>query len=146
MAPNERPRQIHHALFPNHVSALATTDPELVDVFDNVAFDEVLQGSTLHVRTRLMVQYQLSKRGNSLRVMAEAAKGPADWFTGSVRIDSRFQRPAPARIGGATVTFEPGGRTAANRAVLWLVAGQLSVPTISQSSASNRLTAFTMSG
>jgi len=41
-----------------------------------------------------------------------SAKGPTDWFTGSVRIDSRFQRPAPARIGGATVTFEPGARTA----------------------------------
>jgi quercetin dioxygenase-like cupin family protein len=41
-----------------------------------------------------------------------SAKGPVDWFTGSVRIDSRFQREAPARIGGATVTFEPGARTA----------------------------------
>jgi quercetin dioxygenase-like cupin family protein len=41
-----------------------------------------------------------------------SAKGPADWFTGAVRIDSRFQRKAPARIGGATVTFEPGARTA----------------------------------
>ena len=41
-----------------------------------------------------------------------SAKGPADWFTGAVRIDSRFQRQAPARIGGATVTFEPGARTA----------------------------------
>ena len=41
-----------------------------------------------------------------------SAKGPADWFTGSVRIDSPFQQPAPARIGGATVTFEPGARTA----------------------------------
>ena len=41
-----------------------------------------------------------------------SAKGPADWFTGSVRIDSPFQRPEPARIGGATVTFEPGARTA----------------------------------
>ena len=41
-----------------------------------------------------------------------SAKGPTDWFTGSVRIDSRFQRPAPARIGGAIVTFEPGARTA----------------------------------
>ena len=39
-------------------------------------------------------------------------RGPADWFTGAVRIDSRFQRQAPARIGGATVTFEPGARTA----------------------------------
>jgi 4-carboxymuconolactone decarboxylase len=38
------------------VSTLAITDPELVEVFDNFAFDEVLQGSTLAVRTRLMVQ------------------------------------------------------------------------------------------
>ena len=39
-------------------------------------------------------------------------KGPVDWFTGSVRIDSPFQRNAPARVGGAIVTFEPGARTA----------------------------------
>ncbi len=38
--------------------------------------------------------------------------GPAENFTGSVRVDSRFQGSAPARIGGATVTFEPGARTA----------------------------------
>src|SRR5205085_11969331 len=41
-----------------------------------------------------------------------SAKAPAEWFTGSVRIDSPFQRPTPARIGGATVTFELGARTA----------------------------------
>ena len=41
-----------------------------------------------------------------------SAKGPEDWFTGSVRIDSRFQREAPARVAGATVTFEPCARTA----------------------------------
>src|SRR4051794_36375928 len=39
-----------------------------------------------------------------------SAKGPADWFTGAVRIDSPFQRPSPARVGGATVTFDPGAR------------------------------------
>ncbi|MBN8198619.1 (R)-mandelonitrile lyase [Thalassospira povalilytica] len=38
--------------------------------------------------------------------------GPKDYFTGSVRIDSRFQAPDPARVGGAIVTFEPGARTA----------------------------------
>jgi len=38
--------------------------------------------------------------------------GPADWFTGTVRIDAPIQAEAPARIGGATVTFEPGARTA----------------------------------
>ena len=41
-----------------------------------------------------------------------SGKGPAEWFTGTVRIDSRFQRSNPARIGGAIVTFEPGARTA----------------------------------
>jgi quercetin dioxygenase-like cupin family protein len=39
-------------------------------------------------------------------------KGPADWFTGTVRIDPLFQAKAPARVGGAAVTFEPGARTA----------------------------------
>jgi quercetin dioxygenase-like cupin family protein len=39
-------------------------------------------------------------------------KGPADWFTGTVRIDPLFTAPAPARVAGATVTFEPGARTA----------------------------------
>jgi quercetin dioxygenase-like cupin family protein len=39
-------------------------------------------------------------------------KGPAEYFTGSVRIDSRFQGRAPARVGGGIVTFEPGARTA----------------------------------
>jgi len=39
-------------------------------------------------------------------------KGPADWFTGTVRIDPLFQRNAPARVAGASVTFEPGARTA----------------------------------
>src|SRR5579872_3629733 len=41
-----------------------------------------------------------------------SAKGPSEWFTGSVRIDSPFQRSAPARVAGAIVTFEPGARTA----------------------------------
>ena len=41
-----------------------------------------------------------------------STKGPADWFTGIVRIDPLFQAPAPARVVGAAVTFEPGARTA----------------------------------
>src|SRR5215470_4525273 len=39
-------------------------------------------------------------------------KGPADWFSGAVRIDPLFQATAPARVAGASVTFEPGVRTA----------------------------------
>jgi quercetin dioxygenase-like cupin family protein len=41
-----------------------------------------------------------------------SAKGPAEYFTGTVRIDSRFAGTEPARVGGAIVTFEPGARTA----------------------------------
>jgi hypothetical protein len=40
-----------------------------------------------------------------------SGKGPSDWFTGTVRLDPLFQAPAPARVGGASVTFEPGART-----------------------------------
>lgn len=38
--------------------------------------------------------------------------GPADWFTGRVRIDALFNPAAPERVQGALVTFEPGARTA----------------------------------
>ncbi|HEX8453758.1 MAG TPA: cupin domain-containing protein [Longimicrobium sp.] len=41
-----------------------------------------------------------------------STRGPADWFTGTVRIDPLFTAPEPARAAGATVTFEPGARTA----------------------------------
>jgi len=41
-----------------------------------------------------------------------SAKGPADWFTGTVRIDSPFKGSYAARVSGAIVTFEPGARTA----------------------------------
>jgi quercetin dioxygenase-like cupin family protein len=41
-----------------------------------------------------------------------SAKGPEAWFTGTVRIDAPFQASEPASVGGATVTFEPGARTA----------------------------------
>jgi len=41
-----------------------------------------------------------------------SGKGPAEYFTGTVRIDPLFNPPAPARVFGASVTFEPGARTA----------------------------------
>jgi quercetin dioxygenase-like cupin family protein len=41
-----------------------------------------------------------------------SAKGPADWFTGTVRIDSPFKGTDASRVTGATVSFEPGARTA----------------------------------
>ena len=41
-----------------------------------------------------------------------SGKGPAEYFTGAVRIDPLFEAPDPARAVGASVTFEPGARTA----------------------------------
>ena len=48
------------------------------------------------------------KRGGS----QPSGKGNVDYFTGSVRVDPLFSAPAPARVAGASVTFEPGARTA----------------------------------
>jgi 4-carboxymuconolactone decarboxylase len=56
MAISERARRNHEALFPDHISTLAETDPELIETFDNFAFDEVLEQDGLETRQRLMVQ------------------------------------------------------------------------------------------
>ena len=50
---------------------------------------------------------QITRNGSQ-----SSAKGPAEYFTGTVRIDSPFKGSGPARVGGAIVTFEPGARTA----------------------------------
>ena len=42
----------------------------------------------------------------------QSGEGPADWFTGTVRIAPLFEAPEPARVRGASVTFEPCARTA----------------------------------
>jgi 4-carboxymuconolactone decarboxylase len=52
---SETANKNHEALFPNRKSTLIVTDPELIEVFDNFAFDEVLQYGNLDTRTRLMV-------------------------------------------------------------------------------------------
>jgi 4-carboxymuconolactone decarboxylase len=56
MAISDAARRNHEELFPGHVSALAETDPELIEVFDNFAFDQVLGEGKLDARARLMVQ------------------------------------------------------------------------------------------
>ena len=40
-----------------------------------------------------------------------SVQGPAEWFTGTVRIDPLFAAQEPSRVSGARVTFEPGART-----------------------------------
>ncbi|MCK8783422.1 cupin domain-containing protein [Roseomonas sp. NAR14] len=44
-----------------------------------------------------------------------SGKGPAEYFTGAVRVDPLFEAAEPARVVGAHVTFEPGARTAWHR-------------------------------
>jgi 4-carboxymuconolactone decarboxylase len=56
MAIREDAQRNHELLFPNHRSTLKLTDPELIEIFDNWAFGDVLKDETLDVRTRLMVQ------------------------------------------------------------------------------------------
>ena len=76
MPPNEQAQNTHDALFPTHVSTLPVTDPELIEIFDNFAFDEVLRETRLDVRTRLMVQLAAIIACQGLReyqVMARAA-------------------------------------------------------------------------
>ncbi|HEX3010706.1 MAG TPA: carboxymuconolactone decarboxylase family protein [Syntrophomonadaceae bacterium] len=52
---SETAQKNHEELFPNHKSTLMITDPELIEIFDNFAFDEVLRYGNLDTKTRLMV-------------------------------------------------------------------------------------------
>jgi quercetin dioxygenase-like cupin family protein len=60
-----------------------------------------------HSTTKKEAEMEITRVGSQ-----PSNKGPADWFTGTVRIDPLFQAKAPARAAGASVTFEPGARTA----------------------------------
>ncbi len=76
MKPNERAQKNHNELFPGHVSTLAVTDPELIEIFDNFAFDGVLRHGNLDTRTRLMIQLAALIASQALReyrVMVGAA-------------------------------------------------------------------------
>lgn len=55
MTINENAQKNHEALFPGHESTLAKTDPEFIEVFDNFAFDEVLEHTNLDIKLRLKV-------------------------------------------------------------------------------------------
>ena len=67
MAISAQARKNHEELFPGHTSQLAVTDPELIEVFDNFAFDEVLQHGDLEPRIRLMVQLASMIASQALR-------------------------------------------------------------------------------
>src|ERR1700680_4269625 len=63
-------------------------------------------------QVRRGIEKSKGRHGNQKSWIATFAKGPSEWFTGTVRIDPLFQAPDPAFVQGASVTFEPGARTA----------------------------------
>src|SRR5438874_499565 len=63
--------------------------------------------SSSQARIRRSQSMEINRSGSQ-----PSNKGPADWFTGTVRIDPLFQAPEPARVACASVTFEPSARTA----------------------------------
>jgi quercetin dioxygenase-like cupin family protein len=75
-------------------------------------------GTALGIPAILRLQANASTERKELKMEIKrsgsqpSSKGPADWFTGTVRLDPLFEAPAPARVRGASVTFEPGARTA----------------------------------
>src|SRR5207247_3404453 len=71
-------------------------------------FPAILRGQTT---TSPIQQKELDVEIKRVGTQA-STKGPSDWFTGTVRIDPLFQANAPARVAGASVTFEAGARTA----------------------------------
>src|SRR5438105_11258194 len=73
-----------------------------------LTFPAILRGQTT---TSAIQRKELDMEIKRVGTQA-STKGPADWFTGTVRIDPQFQAHAPARAAGANVTFEPGARTA----------------------------------
>ncbi|MGO9977424.1 MAG: carboxymuconolactone decarboxylase family protein [Solirubrobacteraceae bacterium] len=76
MPPTAEAQRNHDELFPGHVSTMKVTDPELIEYFDNFAFDEVLRYGSLDTRTRLMVQLGsliASQALSEYRVMVGAA-------------------------------------------------------------------------
>ena len=79
---------------------------------EQITFQLVLRPRAGSRWTRRDAGSTMMPKGHAMDIMRNGSqpsrRGPSDWFTGAVRIDSAFQRNAPARVGGAVVTFEPG--------------------------------------
>lgn len=76
MAISDTAHRNHEELFPNHKSTLGITDPELIEIFDNFAFDEVIAQTRLDTKTRVMLTLAAIIGANGtaeFRVMAGAA-------------------------------------------------------------------------
>jgi quercetin dioxygenase-like cupin family protein len=72
-------------------------------------------GASLHEDYECL-QFRKEKEQTAMEIKRAGSepsgKGPSDWFTGTVRLDKLIDAPEPARVVAASVTFEPGARTA----------------------------------
>jgi quercetin dioxygenase-like cupin family protein len=73
----------------------------------SISIPAILRAQAVPSTQRKETKMEIKRSGSQ-----PSTKGPADWFTGAVRIDPLFEAPKPARVRGASVTFEPGARTA----------------------------------
>src|SRR3989440_11848733 len=88
--------------------------PEQLPLSPNLK--QILSSSKTVARQTTVI---ITKRNSEMELKRNGSqpsgKGPADYFTGAVRIDPLFQAPDPARVLAVSVTFEPGARTAWHR-------------------------------
>jgi quercetin dioxygenase-like cupin family protein len=96
LSSDHQPTDIGRRKFLRTVSVSAVAVPAILDTVRDTAVASVREQSM-----------EINRVGTQV-----SSKGPAHWFTGTVRIDPLFQANAPARAAGASVTFEPSARTA----------------------------------
>jgi quercetin dioxygenase-like cupin family protein len=83
---------------------LQTDSSSVSPIIAGICLTPINQLSASHRKEKVM---DIKRSGSR-----PSGKGPAEWFTGTVRIDPLFSPPEPARAAGNLVTFEPGARTA----------------------------------
>jgi quercetin dioxygenase-like cupin family protein len=97
-----------------HIAIKERLDGKVVERTEKVS-DEQYHNRWGWIRVPLRTS-DMKEWGNKMEIKRAgtqpSAKGPSEWFTGTVRIDPLFQAPDPALVQGASVTFEPGARTA----------------------------------
>ena len=96
-------------------AAVELTASDLAEI-ESAAAEITVQGARYPEQIEKMTGSKVSKEISEMEIKKggsqPSGKGPAEYFTGTVRIDPLFTAPAPARVVGASVTFEPGARTA----------------------------------
>lgn len=95
MAIREDAQRNHDHLFPNHQSTLKRTDPELVEIFDNWAFGDVLTDRTLDARTRLIVQLAALVACQAIREFGVMVGGALDVGVSPVEIKEVVYQTVP---------------------------------------------------